>query len=95
MAIIETPGKSGGFKARVVGIVTFGESFPYENEAQFYRDSKRHLVEKSSPDFTWSSGNGKTKWGWPIVSICRYEKELPAELRRGIIFTQAIPLHST
>jgi hypothetical protein len=92
MAIIETPGGAGNFKARIIGIVKFGESFRYESAEDFYRDSGRHLVQENSDSFHWASGKGKPKWGWPIESVYRWDSKLPKKLRRGIVFTRAIPL---
>lgn len=44
VAIIETPGGRSGFRARVAGIVVFGQSFPYRSKKEFYADSKYHCV---------------------------------------------------
>ncbi|NBX76673.1 MAG: hypothetical protein EBQ92_08970 [Proteobacteria bacterium] len=90
MFIIETPGKKGRFKARIVGTVVFGEPFEYDSEQSFYRDRRKHLVAAQSSDFTWESGKGKTKWGWPILKVEAFNLDLPARLKRGIIFTQHV-----
>src|SRR4051812_13695267 len=39
MWIIETPGKTGTFKARAIGVVTFGNSFRYKDKKTFYETS--------------------------------------------------------
>lgn len=85
--LIETPGKKGKFKARVVGIIRFTKSFRYESKKEFYRDFKRHQVDETSP-WAWSE---KPKWGWPIESIrsidCRPFKE-----KTGIVFTKKVTI---
>jgi hypothetical protein len=91
MVIIETPGKSAAFKARLIGFVVFGESFEYRSKKEFYQDEKRHCVSPESP---WRWQTGTPKWGWPIQSIRRLSKELPAPPRRGIKFTKLIKLPS-
>ena len=35
---------AGKFKARIAGIIIFGDSFQYKTKAEFYADSKRHMV---------------------------------------------------
>ena len=35
LALIETPGKTGKFKARIIGTITFSHSFKYENMQAF------------------------------------------------------------
>jgi len=92
MAIIETPGPDGDFKSRIVGVVIFGSSFEYKSEAAFYRDTSRHLVDRKSPSFTWKTGSGKRKWGWPVLSVLRVSYELPLNLRRGIIYSKSVPV---
>lgn len=87
MAIIETPGKDGGFKSRVVGVVRFGESFPYESEKDFYKDSLRHRVTKDSP---WRWDAQKPKWGWPILAVVRFDSEIAPPPRRGIKYTRSV-----
>lgn len=92
MLIIETPGKKGQFKARIVGVIVFGEPFAYQSKEDFYKDRKKHLIDEESRDFTWESGNGKCKWGWPIRTCKHLNKPLITTQKRGIVFTKTIPL---
>lgn len=87
MAIIETPGRNGGFKSRVVGIVRFGKSFPYKSEKDFYKDSQRHQVTKDSP---WKWEPLKPKWGWPILAVVKFESDIAPPPKRGIKFTKSV-----
>src|SRR4051812_33618820 len=68
IAIIETPGARGEFRSRLVGIVIFGPSFLYRDAQEFYADSARHLVRPDTLRFSWKHGQGKAKWGWPVLS---------------------------
>ena len=92
VAIIETPGPEGKFRSRVIGIVVFGECFVYETEESFYQDLPRHCVHPNSDDFTWESGDGKRKWGWPILSVRAAHSELPPRHRRGIVYSKSVPV---
>lgn len=84
--IVETPGKSGGFRARIVGIVKFGPSFRYQSREHFRGDWRKHRVAPDSY-FDWTDLN--PKWGWPIVSVVKTSQvECPGI--RGIIFTRAV-----
>lgn len=83
LAIIETPGTEGKFVARIIGLVSFGESFQYGSRAQFKKDFKRHLVDESG-DFSWE--DGKVKWGWPVQSVVTLKSALLAPKPRGIVF---------
>jgi hypothetical protein len=89
MLMIETPGKPQNFKARAVAIIVFGESFPYQNEGQFYSDERRHRVSKDSP---WAWIDSKPKWAWPIVQleVLKESKELSGP--KGIRFTTGLSL---
>lgn len=89
LIIIETPGKGETFSARMIGLVSFGDSFKYANASEFYKDSNLHFVDKSSP---WKWNNSKPKWGWPIISITPFKKEIPAPKRKGIKYTTGISL---
>lgn len=85
IAMIETPGKQGKFKSRVVAIIKFTECFKYKNQTEFYKDSKRHLVDKESP---WAWKN-KAKWGWK-VEVVKLLKEPTICKSRGITFRSNI-----
>ena len=83
LALIETPGGDGKFSARIVGLVSFGQSFRYANKTQFKKDFKRHLVDETG-DFSWKED--KAKWGWPVLSVITLKSALPAPKPRGIVF---------
>lgn len=89
LAIVETPGKSGHFKARVIGSVVFGQCFQYRSERDFYADEKRHRV---SPDSPWKWAEDKPKWGWEIHKVTKLKKPVPAPKRRGIVYTKDIEI---
>lgn len=86
MAIIETPGEEGNFKARIAGIIVFGESFEYKTKQEFYADAGRHLVTENSA-YAWKMGR---KFGWPVLRVERIEKELPKEFKKGIIYARDV-----
>ena len=65
MAMIETPGKHGKFKARVVAIIKFTDYFQYKSKKSFYADKDKHLVTPDSP-WAWQD---KEKWGWKLQII--------------------------
>jgi len=87
MVIIETPGKAQTFKARMVGFVTFGESFRYASKSDFYRDTKLHCV---TPESTWRWIDGEPKYGWPINSVESFARPLPLQKKSGIKFSKGI-----
>lgn len=84
LLMIETPGPKGNFKARIVAVIRFSKSKPYKNKKDFYSDHKRHLVDQKS-DWAWQKD--KPKWGWEIAKIENLVEPLPAQFKRGIIFT--------
>jgi len=83
MALIETPGKTGKFKARVIAIIKFTECFQYKNKKEFYADSDKHCVTPDS-DWAWTDGE---KWGWKVSVV----KNLPIQelktIKKGIVYT--------
>jgi hypothetical protein len=88
MVLVETPGKQKLFPARAVAVIEFGNPFLYRNERDFWKDSQRHRVTKSSP-WAW---NEKPKWGWPIARVRVLRTPQPVEAARGIRFTKAIEI---
>jgi hypothetical protein len=86
LLFIETPGKEGNFKARVVGTIKFGSCFLYKSKADFYKDIKKHKVGRDSP-YAWKD---KPKWGWIIESVKLFKKPITAPKKKGIIFTTGI-----
>jgi hypothetical protein len=89
LVMIETPGKTGKFKQRMVALIVFGEGFQYPNQKSFYSDFDRHHVSPESP-WAWKTGVGK--WGWPIVSIKIFETQLPMKKRGGIVYAKDLQL---
>jgi hypothetical protein len=89
MAIVETPGKTGKFKSRVVGLIVFSGSFKYKNAKEFYADQKRHCVSKDS-DWAWQDEKGK--WGWVIESVIPLKKTIPLKKRSGIVYSKNIKI---
>lgn len=89
MVIIETPGKKGKFKARMIGFVTFGGSFEYQSSKEFYKDSKKHCV---TPDSIWQWVDDQKKFGWPVLSVEIFKESLPLQKRAGIKFSKGILL---
>ena len=87
MWIIETPGRSEKFKARVIGRITFVDQFLYKSKADFQRDFERHKVEVGSP---WFWVKGKVKWGWRIGSVEALEVPIEVIGKKGIVFTTAV-----
>ena len=89
LAIIETPGETKNFVARVVGTITFAECTEYRNEKQFREDQSKHLISPGSP-FDWSSK--KKKWKWSVKSVRKIRPTL-APKRKGIIWTTSLQIN--
>lgn len=53
---------AGKFKARIAGIIIFGDSFQYKTKAEFYADSKRHMVTADLKGFSWEATKGDKIW---------------------------------
>lgn len=81
--MIETPGRSGKFKGRVIGIIRFSDCKKYKSAADFYDDSELHLIEVGAKDYAWS--NGVLKFGWVVESVKKVN-EFDAPSPRGIIY---------
>jgi hypothetical protein len=93
LALIETPGKHGRFKARIIGTVCFGESFLYDSKKRFNEDELLHLVPDNHPIFGWT-GKG-IKWGWRIVKVTPFKKSIEAPRPRGIVFATNCKINSS
>jgi len=87
LALIETPGRSGNFKARIIGTITFSHSFQYKDENEWREDYNRHLVSGEDPQYGW---NGKDKYGWVVSNVVKFPESQPAPERKGIIFTNNV-----
>lgn len=89
LAIIETFGKDqkrrkdvGG--ARVIGLITFEESFRYTSKSQWLGDFHRHRVPPDDPNFRYRPP--QEKWGWVVRKVESITPPKKAPKRRGIVF---------
>ncbi len=89
MLLVETPGKTGKFKSRIIAIIKFSSSFKYNSEAEFYEDLKRHCVK---PNTIWSWKDDKPKYGWPVTVIKVLSKTIPMKKKNGIKYTKNLTL---
>lgn len=85
LALIETPGIYGSFKARIIGIIIFSHSFQYKDQDEWKADYNRHLVSCDNAPFMWVSG--KDKHGWVVSDVVKFQDVQPAPKNKGIIFT--------
>jgi hypothetical protein len=88
LLLIETPGRKGKFKSRVVAKIEVIDCFKYVSKQDFYKDFKKHLVDEKSE---WKWSNDRPKWGWVIRIISSVNNTDPGK-RVGIIYTKNIPL---
>lgn len=86
LALIETPGKSGDFKARIIGTITFSHSFKYPSLQAWEDDYQRHLVPEDDETYGWKSD--KPKYGWVVSNIVKFDKPIDPPRKRGIIFAR-------
>jgi hypothetical protein len=91
LAIIETPGPTRRFKRRIAGLVIFGPSGCYADQAAFARDRIKHLVDVDDRRFGWK-GNDRPKWAWPVRWVEAYQQPLPAGFRAGIRYARAVEI---
>lgn len=87
--LVETPGKLGKFKARVIGTISFSHSFKYTTKTDWINDYNRHLVSQNDPLYSW---NDKPKYGWVVCSVEKFDEPLDISGKRGIIFTNNLTL---
>lgn len=87
LAMVETPGKMGKFKARVIAIIKITDCFKYKNKSQFYKDIHRHHV---TPDSHWA-WEDKPKWGWEIEIVRSISPSILCKTK-GIIYRKKILL---
>ena len=85
LALIETPGKYGRFKSRIIGTITFSHSFQYPDRQSWINDYNRHKVEESDEFCYWNEN--KKKYGWVVSNIEKFDTPVPAPKKKGIIFT--------
>ena len=87
LALIETPGKTGNVKARIICTITFAHSFQYKDENEWREDYNRHLVSEDDPQYGW---DGKDKHGWVVSNVIKFPEPQLAPKKKGIIFTNNI-----
>jgi hypothetical protein len=90
LALIETPGRYGCFKARIIGTITFSHSFKYPDQKAWQDDYNRHCVAVDDPIYNWKEN--KPKYGWVVSKVTKFDKPLDIRKRKGIIFTSGIKL---
>ena len=86
LALIETPGKHGRFKSRIIGTITFSHSFQYPDKQSWIDDYNRHKVEEGDEFCYWNKN--KKKYGWVVSNIEKFDKPVAAPDKKGIIFTK-------
>jgi hypothetical protein len=91
LALIETPGKKGKFKSRIIGIITFSHSFVYQDKQSWINDYQRHKVEEDDKNYGWN--DNKVKYGWVISDVIKFDKPIDPPQKRGIIFTSNCHIH--
>ena len=84
LALVETPGKSGKFKSRIIGQITFSHSFKYPDEQSWKNDYLRHGVSCSDLMYSWDN---KPKYGWVVSDITKYDEPIIVKKKKGIVFT--------
>jgi hypothetical protein len=87
--LVETPGKLGKFKARVIGTITFSCSIKYLDKTSWINDHNKHLVSQDDPLYGW---NDKPKYGWVVSYVEKFDQPLDIDSKRGIIFTNNLKL---
>lgn len=85
LALVETPGKKGSFKSRIIGTITFSHSFQYQDKRFWEDDYNRHKVEENNQDYGWKAN--KSKYGWVVSNIKKFNEPVDAPIKKGIIFT--------
>ena len=85
LALIETPGKYGKFKSRIIGTITFSHCFEYPNKRSWIDDYNRHKVEEGDEFYSWK--DDKSKYGWVVSDIKKFDESIQAPKKKGIIFT--------
>ena len=88
LILIETPGKTGKFKARAIAIIKTINCFQYKSKEEFYKDYPYHLVDQNSP-WKWDL---KPKFGWEIIVVKILATPVVISKKKGIIYTKNISL---
>lgn len=88
LKLIETPGKKGKFKSRIVGEITFSHCFKYVTKKQWLSDYNRHKVDENEENFGWNPV--VSKYGWVVSNIVKYEHPIEVKKKKGLVFTTGI-----
>jgi hypothetical protein len=88
MLMIETPGKHGKFKSRIVAIIKFTKCIKYKTKKDFYNDINKHCVTKDSI-WAWKDGE---KWGWQVEIKETVTPSKLVEKTKGIIYTSNLSI---
>lgn len=88
--MIETPGKTGRFKARVVGILKFTKCIKYIDKEDFYLDMDKHCVTPNS-QWAWQD---KPKFGWCLTVVDVFDQKISYPHKKGIRFTTNVTINS-
>jgi hypothetical protein len=64
--------RTGVGKATLVGYATIGKPIFYNNEIEFDKDYKKHLVAKGSTYYIGEKG----KWGYPLKDIQKIPEKI-------------------
>ena len=86
LALIETPGKYGQFKSRIIGTITFSHNFKYPDKQSWKDDYNRHKVEENDEFYGWNPD--KLKYGWVVSDVNKFDEPIPAPNKKGIVFTK-------
>jgi len=86
MVLVETPGKTGKFKARVIAIIKFTECFQYKSKKEFYANSDKHCITRDS-SWAWEDGE---KWGWAVSIVQVFKFPIILNCQKGIVYTKNI-----
>ena len=89
LLMIETPGSTGKFTARIVAIIRFERCIQYSSQEAFRKDFKRHRIASGS---TWDWTEVKPKWGWEISFLKKLPSPIVFEGKKGIVYTKNVSI---
>jgi len=85
LALIETPGKYNRFKSRIIGTITFSHCFKYPDKQSWKDNYNRHKVEEQDEFYSWNPN--KSKYGWIVSDINKFDEPKIPPSKKGIVFT--------
>ena len=88
MLLVETPGKTGKFKSRIIAIIKFTKCFQYKTKKEFYNQADRHCVTKDS-SWAWTTGE---KWGWQVEVVKKIIPPKTLVCQKGIVYTKNLTI---